>query len=446
MGLLTKEVEIKLHSKNIKWFENKGYNIPRTINKYGNLTVSKGITSIKVKVIDLLDNSTALVDVQCDNCKEILYGMKWGDYKKYVHEDGKYYCNKCATKLLGKEKELITKLKNSISFYDWCYKNLSKEEANKIMLRWDYDLNFDKNGNVLTPMNITYKSQGINRKGYWFKCLENPEHESEQKRIADFTQGHFKSLNCNQCNSIATTHPELVKYLVNKKDAYENTFWTHKKILMKCPDCGCEKSIIPANLVNFGFGCRRCSDGISYPQKFMFNVLYQVNIDFITELNKTLFEWCKNYKYDFHIPKINGIVETHGKQHYEEPKGKWGKSDKIQENDRQKEQLAKENKIKNYIIIDCRESDMEWIKNSIMNSELPTLLNFKESDIDWLKCHEYACKSMVKTACDLWNKNYIISEIVDKLKIGNTTTRRYLKQGAKLGWCELEGRKYKNAL
>jgi hypothetical protein len=72
-----------------------------------------------------------------------------------------------------------------------------------------------------------------------------------------------------------------------------------------------------------------------------------------------------------------------------------------------------------------------------MNSKLPQLLNFKESDIDWLKCHEYACNSLVKTVCGLWNQDirstFKISELIN---IGNQTIRKYLKQGALLGWCD----------
>jgi len=207
---------------------------------------------------------------------------------------------------------------------------------------------------------------------------------------------------------------------------------------MICPNCGYKKEMNLNDLINQGFGCIKCGDSVSFPEKFMFNVLEQLlGNNFKIQLSKTIFNWCNNYRYDFYIDNINCIIETHGLQHYE---GNFGKTlEEIQQNDKIKEQLAKSNSIKNYIIIDCRKSELEWIKNSIMESELPKLLNFKEEDIDWLKCHEYACNSLVKVACNYWNngiKN--IPDIMKIMKLGRKVIRKYLKQGTKLDWCDYD--------
>jgi len=306
------------------------------------------------------------------------------------------------------------------------------------MSRWDNDLNVNKNGEVLSPRDIGFSANSK----YWFKCLDYQEHVSELKNINGFT--HNKgSLTCNQCNSIAYTHPNLVKYLVNKEDAYKYSYGTREKLLIKCPDCGQEKEMSIISLINSGFACPKCSDGISYPEKFFFNFLEQLlDKDFKVQLSKTTFKWCENYRYDNYINKINCIVETHGLQHYEEPSDKhWMSLQENQENDFDKEWLAKQNKINNYIILDCRKSEMEWIRDSVMNSRLPQLLDFKESDIDWLKCHEFACNSLVKVVCDLWNNGINnLLDIVDKLLISHNTVRKYLKQGNELEWCVYNSR------
>ena len=333
------------------------------------------------------------------------------------------------------------KHKKSKSFYDCCNENLPKEIVDKIMSRWDDELNIDKNGNVLSPHDITYGSRGFNNKGYWFKCLDHPEHSSEQKHIVNLIYGNGGGLRCNQCNIIAITHPELIKYLVNIEDAYNYSLTLNSKIFAKCPNCGFKRPIRIYDIINKIFPCPKCSDGVPYPEKFMFNVLEQLSFDFTTQLSKMILKWCNNYKYDFYIDnKISCIIETHGLQHYEESKKGWrSKLFKIQENDKNKEQLAKLNGIENYIILDCRYSELEWIKNSIMNSELPKLLNFKEDDIDWLKCHEYACSSLVKTVCGLWNGDIgNIRRIYKELKITRPTTIKYLKQGTELGWCNYD--------
>jgi ribosomal protein S27E len=427
MGLITKEVEIGLKNQTIKWYENKGYNIPRRKNINGKYTMKIG-TKIKVKVEDLTFKSGALVDVKCDGCGKELIGMKWVDYKRYVHKDGKYYCNKCAQ----------AGFKQWVSFYDWCYLNLSKDEADKIMLRWDYKLNISKKGKILTPKDITHGSNGLNAKGYWFKCLDHPEHESEQKNINGFTNLIINNISCAQCNSISITHPHLIKYLINKKDALKYSRGSNKKVPMKCPECGHEKKINFNNLINSGFGCPSCSDHIPFTEKFLFNFLEQLKKNFQIQLTKITFKWCNSYRYDFYINDINCIIETHGLQHYEEKRGNWGDLAEIQKNDKDKEELAKENNIENYIILDCRYSELDWIKSSIMKSKLPQLLNFKENDIDWFKCYEYACSNLVKTICDLWNSEKNIVRIVEKLKLCRSTIRKYLKQGAKLNWCNYD--------
>ena len=217
--LITKEVEVELNSKTITLFENKGYNIPKIMNRRKKLIVKRG-TKIIIKVEDLSDKSMVLVDIECDGCGEILENIAWQFYNKYVKENGKYYCVKCAQ----------NGYKKYTSFYEWCYINLSKEDADLIMLRWDYELNVDKNGKILSPQTTTYGSHGLKERGYWFKCLEHPEHKSEQKRIKDFTNGHVGSITCNQCNSISITHPYLVKYLINKEDALKYTVYANTKI------------------------------------------------------------------------------------------------------------------------------------------------------------------------------------------------------------------------
>jgi len=240
--------------------------------------------------------------------------------------------------------------------------------------------------------------------------------------------------------SIAETNPSLIKYFVNLADTKKYSAYSNKKVPMKCPDCGFEKNMKITTLTRQGFSCSKCGDGISYPEKFFFNVLEQLEIEFLMQLTKTTFEWCGNYRYDFYIPYLNIIIETHGKQHYE--KSGFPISLEVeQENDKNKYELALKNDIKKekYIIIDCRESDLEFIKNSILMSELGKLFNL--SNIDWLKCNEYACGNLMKTVCDMWTNNIQnAANISHSLKLHISTVKTYLKQGNKLGWCNYNGK------
>jgi transposase/predicted RNA-binding Zn-ribbon protein involved in translation (DUF1610 family) len=232
-------------------------------------------------------------------------------------------------------------------------------------------------------------------------------------------------------NDLYTSNPEIKILLKDKNKGYSLTKGSGKKEIFKCPDCGHEKLKTVRDVVNYGYSCPRCSDGLSYPEKIMLNILDQLNINF--ECQKT-FKWSENRRYDFYIPSLNMIIETHGRQHYEDS---FNSVKEEQINDEIKERLAKDNEIKHYIIIDCRVSDVHFIKENILNSKLNLL--FDISKIDWKQCHEFACNSLIKTASDLWNKGIKSSITIAKmLKLARTTINRYLKQGAELGWSDYD--------
>jgi len=419
--LISKTATTKWNQATRKYYEDKGY------------VFTKYYEEFEVRISDLSDGSQVPVEVECDKCGEI-YNVIWKNYKSHVHEDDKYYCKKCATGLFGSERTRKTRLKNGKSFYQWCYDNLTEEEADIITTRWDNSLNIDKDGNELTSKDVSYGSQGYSREGYWFKCPDNPSHTSELKDISGFTNVNGgTTLCCLQCISISVTHPNLVKYLVNKDDALRYSYGSSKiKIMMKCPYCGFEKKREVSQLVKYGLACPKCGDGISYPEKFLFNVLEQLLGRYFE--TQTIFPWSYGKRYDFYIPCINCIIETHGLQHYHELKMYNTSFSEGQDNDNMKEMLGYFN-TDQYIILDCRKSELEWIKNSIMTSELINI--FDLSNINWLKCHEYACSSLVKEVCDLWNseiKNAL--EISKILNITKYTAIKYLKQGTKLGKCD----------
>mgnify|MGYP000879902175 CR=1 FL=1 len=302
---------------------------------------------------------------------------------------------------------------------------------------------------ILKQIRIKYNNEKT-EKGYKYKCLNC-------NNIGTILEAQLKNkTGCNVCcsspkkalknyNDMWTTNPELASLLANPEDGYKYTENSHQKLDWKCPNCGdIIKNKEIASINRNGLSCPKCGDGISYPEKFMYNVLEQLNINFIYQLTKTTFNWCDKYKYDFYMSEYNIIIETNGKGHYEEGFGRCGGRTlkEEQENDKFKKELALQNGIKpeNYVVIDCRESTLEWIKKYILSSKLNEL--FDLSKIDWLKCHKFACSSLVKKACDLWN-----SGICSTTKIGKTLNLcqaviiKYLKQGAKLGWCDYDVKK-----
>ena len=250
-------------------------------------------------------------------------------------------------------------------------------------------------------------------------------------------------------NDIATTHPYLVKYFVNIEDTYKYTYSSNKNVLMKCPNCGYEKINNINNLYYKGFSCPMCSDGIFMPEKIMFRVLEQLKQNkqldnFVYQYSKTNADWCGKYRYDFYFEKDGQsyIIETHGEQHYKETSQFKQTLEEIKENDEIKKELALKNGIKenNYIIIDCRKSDFEFIKYNIELSNLLCIFNIKY--IDWKKVENNIEKSLVKEICDYWNLHKNVNkeclstrDLALLFNINRTTIIKYLKIGNKNKWC-----------
>lgn len=204
---------------------------------------------------------------------------------------------------------------------------------------------------------------------------------------------------------------------------------SHIKIDMVCPDCGRHKEQTPKLLIQQGFGCV-CSDGLSYPNKFVYAVLNQLNIEY--EIEKT-FNWSEKKRYDIYIPHLNCIIENHGQQHYTGWCNDKEDLERNQVNDLLKKKMALENGIRIYIELDCSKSKMEWIKNSLLKSALSEILDF--SLINWEECNNFAISNFVKKAADLWNEEKTIKEISEILRVSSATAGQYLKQAADSNFC-----------
>lgn len=97
MGLLTKEVEATLNGKWIRYYEEKGYFIPRYKDILGKERVKTG-TKIKVNIKDVPLYSAINVEVKCDCCGKIT-NTSYQNYNKHNHE-GLTYCTECASTVL----------------------------------------------------------------------------------------------------------------------------------------------------------------------------------------------------------------------------------------------------------------------------------------------------------------------------------------------------------
>ncbi|MFJ3388908.1 zinc-ribbon domain-containing protein [Lysinibacillus sp. NPDC086135] len=291
-----------------------------------------------------------------------------------------------------------------------------------------------KNGD-LTPHDVTCGSHTR----VWWKCRTHENHEWE----ATINSRTNMNTSCPYCsgqkvlkgfNDMWTTNPELAKLLLIPEDGYKYMQNSGQKVDWKCPDCDeIIKNKTISMIMKNGLSCHKCSDGVSYPEKVMYCLLKNLNVKFKYE--KT-FTWSQAKRYDFYISSHDMIIEMHGIQHYVQTNRKRARSlQEEQENDRLKEQLAKDNGIDHYIVIDARYSEFEYIRNSIKNSKLNDMLDLNK--VNWEEIHKNLIKSLIIQVCDEWNKGVKnISNLCEKFSLSRGTINNYLKKGAKANICE----------
>ena len=253
---------------------------------------------------------------------------------------------------------------------------------------------------------------------------------------------------CVGFNDIWTTTPDLGNLLANPDDGFKYMQNSNKHTDFKCPVCGyiCkDKSINQVNR-DMDVRCPICKDGISYPNKFIFNSLLQIKdkLDFLDREYRP--KWCKfelkekmrTGVYDIYLGINNKeyIIEMDGGFHEKlHSKEKYYTLEDIKYIDSMKDKLAIEHNIE-MIRIDCSydyHDRYKYILRNILNSKLSEILPLEL--IDFEEANIKSQKSLLVEACNLWNNGYAAHEIMLELNIGKWLVSSYLKQGQKYNLC-----------
>lgn len=298
---------------------------------------------------------------------------------------------------------------------------------------WKYKYRCNKCG---FDCRLHYKD-GIEFQAYW-----TTQDNLNQGKGYACCAGRIVVPDINSIFANADKYGWMIKYFDSIEDSKKYSANYSKKILLHCPDCKRSKNISPHTLCQCGFGCV-CGDGFSYPEKFLYNILEQLGINF--KWHKT-FNWSKNTKqgtkiYDFYLKEYNMIIETHGLQHYKESMRSFKSLQEEQINDLFKKELALSNNIQNYIILDCSESNCNFIYNSIVKSPLSLIFDIKKINIK--EADKFATNNLVKYCAELWNSGKNTRDISDIVHIHISTVRRYLTKADQLQWCNYKRKQYK---
>ena len=253
---------------------------------------------------------------------------------------------------------------------------------------------------------------------------------------------------CVGFNDIWTTNPELGKLLANPDDGFKYMQNSNKRTDFKCPTCGyiCKDKAINQVSSDMDVRCPICKDGISYPNKLIFNSLLQIKdkLDFLEREYRP--KWCKfelNGKnrtgvYDIHFGINNKqyIVEMDGGFHDKvHSKDKHTTIDDIKYIDSMKDKLAFEHNIE-MVRINCAydyHDRYDYILHNILNSKLSEILPLEL--IDFNEANTKSQKSLLIETCQLWDNGYTAHEIMAELNIGKWLVSSYLNQGQKYNLC-----------
>lgn len=251
---------------------------------------------------------------------------------------------------------------------------------------------------------------------------------------------------CVGYNDIATTNPYVASLFENEEETHLYTEWSNTSVNFKCPNCGHIRKIAISLVSKDNYmSCPICGDGYSYPNKFIYNCLFQIKetLDFLHREYTP--DWCK---FDFHGNLKTGTYDIYfsinNATYFCEMDGGIGhgnheiglSNEDALFIDKEKDRLADENGV--YVIrIDCNyetNDRYEFIKNNILNSELANIIDL--SSIDFDKANIDAQSSLLVKACDLWNNGYNVHQIVNDINIVRSTVKNYLKIGSKYGICK----------
>ena len=144
---------------------------------------------------------------------------------------------------------------------------------------------------------------------------------------------------------------DLHKFVDNPEDLKNYHMGSGKTYEWKCPSCGKRFNKRILDVTQSGMSCDLCSSSFSKNERLVSIILTKINENYITQKEFSDCRIKQPLPFDFYLPQYNMIIETHGKQHYEEVKF-YKTNEHTLKSDRIKKKYCKDNNIQ-YCEINC---------------------------------------------------------------------------------------------
>lgn len=274
------------------------------------------------------------------------------------------------------------------------------------------------------------------RKKYVLQCPRGHRYPVKEEYLKT---GRLRT--CKMCNhpTIAESDPEFATWFVDPAIPRQLPGGSHQHADFYCPRCG--KIVRDKSIHNVHkrreVPCPYCTNGVSYPERYLMALLEQLQVPFVRQYSAQLPGAASRarYRYDFYDPERNLLIETHGQQHYEpgtfERVG--GQSlEEIRKNDAEKEQYATRILKMRYLALDCRRSTESWIRR-----EAEKKLSFYPLDtVDWKKVQQNAQKSVLLQIITLAREGYTQKQIGEMVHLSASVVCARLRQARRDGLYE----------
>ena len=276
-------------------------------------------------------------------------------------------------------------------------------------------------------------SAGVWRKQYTIQCRRGHQYDVKEEYLKT---GRLQT--CKKCSHppIVETDPEFAFWFADQDVPKFRTRYSHENADFYCQECGRvvkDKSIHTVYQRQY-VPCPYCTNGISYPERYLMSVLTQMNVPFEHQYT-VRFERAGRksfFRYDFYDREKNLVIETHGAQHFLpgifEYYGGYS-LETIQKIDRQKAETAREVLKAEYVDLDCRKSEAAWIQKQIIEK----LFFYPLEYVDWKQVEQDTKKSILMKIIALRKEGYTQKAIGEMLHLSTQAVSRKLKEAVREG-------------
>ncbi len=243
-------------------------------------------------------------------------------------------------------------------------------------------------------------------------------------------------------NTIEKTDPWMVPFFDNE-DYLKYRHGANIREYFICPQCKYKKTkqmTIHTLYSTKSVSCPRCSDGISYPNKYMWSVLEQLKNQNKIELFEREWnaDWLGKRRFDFMVSGKTGmffIEMDGGLGHGRNIIASNGlTADETLKIDAEKDKLAEDHGL-SVVRVDAVKSEKTYLKHSI-KSALGHRLDL--GDIKWAQAAKNATKSKIVEVCEYYrdHNEMLPKEVAEYFGISKSTALRYINQGEEWGLCK----------